>query len=123
MNLERISKEIIKQNEEIELFRDDDVAGLVQMILCEVYELAEAVEIGFITDDLTNISLEVADVQYLLIRLFDMLGIDERVVDIKIKRNYEKFSGYTDKQQARDDWAKQGGDKAFMERYIDNLED
>lgn len=122
MNLERISKEIIKQNEEIELFNNDTVLSLAQMILCEAQELVEAVEIGFLTDDLTSIALESADVLYLLVRLFDELGIDERAVEIKIKRNQLKYGNQTDKQKARDDWAKQGGDEAFMERYLEEME-
>lgn len=123
MNLERISEQILQQNKEIELFNNDTVLSLAQMILCEAQELVEATEEAFITDDLTSVALESADVLYLLVRLFDELGIDERVVEIKIKRNTEKYGNQTDKQKARDDWAKQGGDEAFMERYIDNLED
>lgn len=123
MNIERISEEIIKQNKEIELFEDDTILSVAQMILNEALELVEAVEIGFVTDDLTSVALECADVLYLLIRVFDMLGIDERVVEIKIKRNYEKFAGQIDKEEARRKWKEKGGDEVFMEKYIDNLED
>ena len=123
MNLEKVSREVLQQNEEIDLFNDDDIYSIVQMILDETQELVEATENGFLTDDLTSIALECADVLYLLIRVFDMLGIDERVVEIKIKRNYEKFAGQIDKEEARRKWKEKGGDEVFMEKYIDNLED
>jgi len=120
MNLERVSREVIKQNEEIDLFCDDDILSVAQMILDEAHELVEATENAFLTDDLTAVALECADVMYLLIRLFDMLGIDERAVDIKVSRNTEKYSGFTDKDVAKEAWKKRGGDKVWLDKFIEN---
>lgn len=119
MNLERVIPEILKQNQEIELFNNDDILAIAQMILCEAQELLEATENAFLTDDLTSLALECADVMYLLIRLFDKLGIDEKAVEIKIDRNYQKYSGFTDKDVAKEAWKKRGGDKVWLEQYID----
>ena len=93
MNIEKISEQVLAQNKEIELFNDDDIYSIVQMILDEAQELIEATENGFLTDDLTAVASECADVMYLLIRLFDILGIDERAVEMKVRRNTEKYSG------------------------------
>lgn len=123
MNLERVIPEILKQNEEIELFNNDGVLAIAQMILCEAQELVEATENAFLTDDLTAVALECADVAYLLIRLFNELGIDERAVDIKVKRNTEKYSGFTNKDVAKEAWKKRGGDKVWLEQYIDKFDE
>lgn len=119
MKLERSIEQIIKQNEEIELFQNDDILSIVQMITCEVIELNEATHEAFLTDDLMSVVSEVSDCLYLLIRLFNLLEIDDRALQIKIDRNYEKYSGYKDKEQAKADWKSKGGDKAFFEKYID----
>jgi len=118
MNIEKISEQVLAQNKEIELFNDDDIYSIVQMILDEAQELVEATENGFLTDDLTAVASECADVAYLLIRLFNELGIDERAVDIKVKRNTEKYSGFTDKDVAKEAWKKRGGDKVWFESLL-----
>ena len=120
MNLERVSKLVLEQNKEITLFSDDDIYSVVQMIICEAQELVEATENGLLTDDLTSVALECADVMYLLIRLFDMLGIDERAVDIKVSRNTEKYSGFTVKDVAKEAWKKRGGDKVWLDKFMEN---
>ena len=111
---------MLAQNKEIELFNDDDIYSIVQMILDEAQELAEATENAFLTDDLTAVALEAADVTYLLIRLFDKLGIDEKAVEIKIDRNYQKYSGFTDKDVAKEAWKKRGGDKVWLDKFIED---
>lgn len=121
MNLEKARLQVIKQNEEIDLFNDDDVLSVAQMILDEAHELVEATETAFLTDDLTAVVSESADCLYLLIRLFDLLGIDEKALDIKVKRNTEKYSGFTDKDVAKEAWKKRGGDKRFFEMYLDTF--
>jgi len=118
MNIEKISEQVLAQNKEITLFNDDDIYSIVQMILCEAQELAEATENGFLTDDLTAVASECADVMYLLIRLFDALGIDERAIEIKKDRNYLKYAGKTSREQAIKEWKEKGGDKAFFESLL-----
>ena len=49
MNLEKISEQVLAQNKEIEIFNDDDIYSIVQMILDEAQELVEATENGFLT--------------------------------------------------------------------------
>jgi len=118
MNIEKISEQVLAQNKEIELFNDDDIYSIVQMILDEAQELVEATENGFLTDDLTAVASECADVMYLLIRLFDALGIDERAVEMKINRNYQKYMGQNSVKEARENWKARGGDHAFFESLL-----
>ena len=118
MNIEKISEQVLAQNKEIELFNDDDIYSIAQMILDEAQELIEATENGFLTDDLTAVASECADVMYLLIRLFDILGIDERAIEIKKDRNYLKYAGKTSREQAIKEWKEKGGDKAFFESLL-----
>lgn len=120
MNLEKVSREVLQQNEEIELFRDDDVLSVTQMILDEAHELVEATETAFLTDDLTAVASECGDVMYLLIRLFDILGIDERAVEMKKTRNDKKYRNYKSKEEAVLDWKNKGGDAVFFEDYLNN---
>lgn len=115
MNLEKVSREVLQQNKEIHLFSDDDVLSITQMILNEAQELVEATETAFLTDDLTAVASECGDVMYLLIRLFDILGIDEKAVEMKIKRNTLKYMGFQSKEQAIDEWKQMGGDKRFFD--------
>lgn len=107
---------VIKQNEEIEIFRKGSPDEVAKMLLDEAIELVEATETAFLTDDLTSVLSEVADVYYLLIRFSSMLGIDlEDALEVKIKRNQLKYFGQTDKAEARRLWEEQGGDKRFFE--------
>lgn len=55
---------------------------------------------------------------YLLIRLFDILGIDERAVEMKVRRNTEKYSGKESREQAIKDWKEKGGDKVWFESLL-----
>lgn len=122
MNLERVSKLVLEQNKEITLFSDDDINSVAQMILCEALELVEAVEMGYLTDDMTGVISESADCLYLLIRLFDLLGIDEKAVEMKIQRNMLKYYGFDSKEQAISEWKLNGGDKRFFEYYLDKCD-
>lgn len=121
MNLEKVSREVLQQNKEIDLFRDDDVLSVAQMILNEAQELVEATETAFLTDDLTSVASEAGDCLYLLLRLFKLLGLDEKAVEMKIKRNYLKYYGFEDKEEAIRQWKLQGGDKRFFEMYLDKF--
>lgn len=122
MNLERVSKLVLEQNKEITLFSDDDILSVAQMILCEAQELVEATKNGFLTDDLTATVSEASDCLYLLIRLFDLLGIDGKAIDIKIARNYQKYFNQNSVSEARDNWKANGGDKVFFESLLTNDE-
>jgi NTP pyrophosphatase (non-canonical NTP hydrolase) len=122
MNLERVIPEILKQNEEIHLFRDDDILSIAQMALCEAIELNKAVEEAFLTDDLTSVASEAADCLYVIVRLFNLLGIDEKAIEMKIKRNMLKYYGFDSKEQAISEWKLNGGDQRFFEE-IDKFSD
>jgi NTP pyrophosphatase (non-canonical NTP hydrolase) len=122
MNLEKLSERVIKQNQEIELFNHDTILSIAQMILCEAQELVEATENGFLTDDLTAVISESSDCLYLLIRLFDLLGIDGKAIDIKIERNYQKYFNQNSTDEARENWKAKGGDKVFFESLLTNDE-
>ena len=122
MNLEKVSREVLQQNEEIDLFKDDDVLSVAQMILDEAHELVEATENAFLTDDLTAVVSESADCLYLLIRLFDLLGIDEKAVELKLHRNTMKYAGFDTKEQAISEWKLNGGDKRYFDLAIDTFD-
>jgi len=122
MNLEKLSEQIIEQNKEIKLFNGDDIYSVAQMILCEALELVEAVEMGYLTDDMTGVISESADCLYLLIRLFDLLGIDEKAIEMKVQRNMLKYYGFDNKEQAISEWKLNGGDKRFFEYYLDKCD-
>lgn len=121
MNLEKARLQVIQQNEEIHLFRDDTILAVAQMINCESQELLRAIELGFLTDDATAIISEASDCLYLLFRLFELLEIDERAIEMKVKRNYLKYYGFENKEEAIRQWKLQGGDKRFFEMYLDKL--
>jgi hypothetical protein len=92
------------------------------MVICESQELLEATENAFLTDDLTAVVSEASDCLYVLIRLFDLLGIDERAVEIKMVRNRHKYFGKESREQAISDWKEGGGDRAYFEnidKYIE----
>lgn len=116
--MKEIFNQVLEQNKEIHLFRDDDVLGIAQMVLCKAQELNEAVNEAFVTDDLTSVVSEAADCFYLLIRLFNLLGIDEKAIEMKIYRNYLKYMGFDSREQAISEWKASGGDKRFFEHYL-----
>lgn len=122
MNLEKVRDRVIEQSREIHLFRDNDINSVAQMILCEALELVEAVEMGYLTDDMTGVISESVDCLYLLIRLFDLLGIDEKAIEMKIQRNMLKYYGFDSKEQAISEWKLNGGDKRFFEYYLDKCD-
>lgn len=117
--MKELEEAINQQNQEVEIFRENNPSIVAKLIYEEALELVEATEKAFLTDDLTSVIGEVADVFYLLIRYSSMLGIDlEDAVEMKIKRNALKYGGQTDKAEARRLWEEQGGDK----RFFDELE-
>jgi len=120
MNLEKARLQVIEQNEEIQTFRDDTILAVAQMINCESQELLNAIELGFLTDDATAIISEASDCLYLLFRLFHLLDIDERAIEMKKTRNDKKYRNYKSKEEAILEWKKKGGDRVFFEDYLNN---
>lgn len=115
--MKELYDKVTRQNEEVAIFSQNDPTIVAQLIYEEALELVEATKEAYVTDDLTSIIGEVADVYYLLIRYATMLGIDlEDAVEMKIKRNQLKYGGQTDKKEARRLWEENGGDKSFFEQ-------
>jgi phosphoribosyl-ATP pyrophosphohydrolase len=121
VNLERIAPQVVEQNKEIELFNDDTALSVAQMIVCEALELVESIENAYLTDDLTLVAGEAGDCLYLLIRLFDLIGLDEKAVEMKLERNWEKYFGQLSRDEARAKWKEMGGDCKFFEDYLNKL--
>lgn len=118
--MKEISQKIIAQNEEIELFRNSNPLSVAKMLYDEALELVEATETAFLTDDLTSIASEVADVFYLLVRFSELLGLDiVEATEIKIKRNLLKYGGQTSVPLARENWESKGGDRLFFDKLLD----
>lgn len=118
--MKEISQKIIAQNEEIELFRSSSPLSVARMLYDEALELVEATETAFLTDDLTSVASEVADVFYLLVRFAELLGLDiVEATEIKIKRNELKYKGQESVVLAREKWEEQGGDRLFFDKLID----
>jgi hypothetical protein len=91
------------------------------MIVCEALELVESIENAYLTDDLTLVAGEAGDCLYLLIRLFDLIGLDEKAVEMKLERNWEKYFGQLSRDEARAKWKEMGGDCKFFEDYLNKL--
>lgn len=117
--MKELEQQIVKQNEEITIFKNNTPNDIARMLLEESIELQEAVRDAYLTDDATSIISEVGDLYYLLIRFSNMLGISmEDALEVKIRRNELKYKGQTDSKEARKLWEEQGGDK----RFFDELE-
>lgn len=115
--MQEVFRKVIEQNEQIEIFKKDTVSSVSKMILEEAQELVDAVEMAHINDDLTEVASEVADVFYLIIKIFSMLDLDERAIEMKIERNRDKYLGQPDAQTAKTEWEKNGGDARWFEEY------
>jgi phosphoribosyl-ATP pyrophosphohydrolase len=115
--MQEVFRKIIEQNENIEIFKKDTVSSVSKMLLDEAQELVEAVEMAHVNDDLTEVVSEVADVFYLIVRIFSMLDLDENAIEMKIERNRDKYKGQPDTKTAKEEWAKKGGDAKWFEEY------
>ena len=92
------------------------------MMLEEAQELVEELEKAFVTDDLTQVVGEVADILYLSLKMCRELGINaDQLIEMKILRNEMKYHGHTDGKEAKEDWEKKGGDDVFYRSFLDYL--
>lgn len=123
LSIRDLTDEVVKQNQEIPLFRETDSPHFVaQMIVEESQELLEELEMAFLTDDLTQVGGEIGDVIYLALKLCESLGLNaDEVVRIKIDRNREKYNGHTNQAVAKEEWKQKGGDEVWYRAYIDYL--
>lgn len=119
-NIRELTKKIAGQNDAIPLFKKtDDAFNMADMIVEEAQELVEELEAASITDDLTQVAGEVGDVLYLALKMCHTLGLNpDEVVEMKLKRNAEKYGGQSDRDTAKKEWADKGGDAIFYQRYL-----
>jgi len=111
---EGVSHVVTRQNEHIELFSSDTKEHVLKLLSEELEELVETIH----ADETNEVGIisEIGDVQYLLMKLGSMCGIDimEAVLS-KVARNYKKYKNETDKQEARDKWGNK--DKEFLSKW------
>lgn len=119
-NIRRLTQQVAEQNEAVPLFRDtDDAFRIADMIAEEAQELVEELEAASVTDDLTQVAGEVGDVLYLALKMCHTLGLNpDEVVQMKLKRNAEKYGGHSDKTEAKTQWVEKGGDALFYQQYL-----
>jgi NTP pyrophosphatase (non-canonical NTP hydrolase) len=109
----------------------DTPEALASMLEDESKELAQSIQEAFVTSDVFSVASEIGDIQYLLLRLGSMLGIDPiEAGNMKLIRNSYKYpdhlaSNGRDLQPARtvmkESWNGFGGDKRFSHIYLDLL--
>lgn len=119
-NIRLLAQEVIKQNDEIPLFREtDDPLHTAEMIVEEAQELVDEINKAYLTDDLTQVAGEVGDVLYLALKMCGALGLNpDDVIRMKIKRNAEKYGGQTDRSTAKKEWEDKGGDLLWYQLYL-----
>ena len=103
-DFEKVSKCVIKQNEQIEIFNSTTPEQLFSYLFEEMDELREVLEkskFGSI-----ELESEISDVFYLLIRLANHCGIDimEGVLS-KIARNNRKYKPFKTREEAKANWS------------------
>ena len=114
ISLKRVEHLVVKQNEHIELFNAGSKKQIAGWLAEELCELTEVLEKDY--EDVELIS-EIGDMAYLLIRLSQMCGVDIiEAVLAKVQRNYKKYSGKTDRQEARKEW--NGKDKECICEWL-----
>ena len=102
-DFEKVSNCVVKQNEHIEIFNRGSKEQLAGWLSEELLELLEVLEKG--SYDEISLMSEVGDVQYLLIRLSQMCGVDlMECVLSKVARNYKKDGNQTNRDEARTNW-------------------
>lgn len=127
-----ITDYINQQNEKRKLWEDnDDPEQLAGMLIEEAQELQEAIQEALVTGDVFSVASEIGDLQYLIIKLCSMIGIDPmQATEMKIFRNERKYGDHTmsngrDFQTAsevsKQAWNALGGDYAFSRAYLDYL--
>jgi len=110
---------VIRQNEEIDIFRRDVPEYIAEMILEEAQELVCEFKEAMVTGCAWKLAGEMGDIIYLLIRLSDLTVISlSDALELKIARNKEKYGGQTDQAVAKREWKTKGGDEEFSHRYL-----
>ena len=119
-NIRLLTQSVAEQNEAVPLFREtDDAFHIADMIVEEARELVDELEAASITDDLTQVAGEVGDVLYLALKMCHTLGLNpDEVVQMKIKRNAEKYGGQSERDVAKSEWREKGGDAIFYQQYL-----
>ena len=114
-DFEKVQKCIVRQNEHIEIFNNSSTEQIASYLSEELLELLEVLEKG--SFDEISLMSEMGDVQYLLIRLAQMTGIDlmEAVLS-KLARNKEKYQGKPDREEAREQWGNK--DHEFLGAWV-----
>jgi NTP pyrophosphatase (non-canonical NTP hydrolase) len=116
-DFEKVCKCIVKQNQHIEIFNDGSKEEVAHWLQEELLELFEVLENG--SFDEISLMSEIGDVQYLLIRLSQMCGIDlmEAVLS-KVARNYHKYYKKETRESARKEWGDK--DHQFLDNWVTN---
>ena len=115
-DFEKVSKCVIKQNEQIEIFNSTTPEQLFSYLFEEMDELREVLE----KSEFGSIELEseISDVFYLLIRLANHCGIDimEGVLS-KIARNNRKYKPFKTREEAKANWS-HDKDHKFLSDWV-----
>lgn len=137
MNFEKLKQHVIFQNERREHWTNTDTAlGVAKYLREEVDELIEAIEMAEIGSGAYEVASELGDIQYLLIRLSELTGIDLiQAGEMKVFRNSLKYSdhimnnGYEPERAriiVKDLWDEMCGEEMFSIAYMklaDELEE
>ena len=120
-DFEKVSKCVIKQNEQIEIFNSTTPEQLFSYLFEEMDELREVLEkskFGSI-----ELESEISDVFYLLIRLANHCGIDimEGVLS-KIARNNRKYKPFKTREEAKANWS-HDKDHEFLSDWVKTYRD
>lgn len=123
-DIRELTRLIAQQNDEVPYFRNSDSPeNTGRMIEEEAQELREAIAVAFLTDDLTWITSELADILYLVLKMCDFLGLNaDEILQIKILRNRLKYQDKYTREQAVKDWEAKGGDKKYFNDLLDVVE-
>jgi len=120
-DFEKVSKCVIKQNEQIEIFNSTTPEQLFSYLFEEMDELREVLE----KSEFGSIELEseISDVFYLLIRLANHCGIDimEGVLS-KIARNNRKYKPFKTREEAKANWS-HDKDHEFLSDWVKTYRD
>lgn len=123
---------IAQQNENRKLWKEGDTPeALIQMLYAELDELKAAIQEAYITGDVFSVASELGDVEYLVQRLGNEIGIDATTAALmKVNRNSAKYpdhimSNGRDLEDAtrvvKESWKAMGGDYSWSHVYLDYL--
>lgn len=132
MKYNELAGHIRQQNQNRELWvKNDSPEQLAEYLAQEVEELKKAIQEAYITGDVYSVASEIGDLQYLIIRLGELIGIDPiQAAEVKLIRNSYKYADHIasngesyDEAIAtiRQVWQALGGDQQFSHTYLDYL--